>query len=363
MKRRFDRLTKKRREELLSAYLDGELDAEVRERLEAQLDTDPALRAELEALRRTVTLVRDLPVQPIPRNFILSPKAVPRSPSPSVPVARRQPRWLAPFLTAATTLVGLFFIVTLAGNLFLGTSQFSSQAPMPGNKAPVDSVGDGTSDGADKWLEDDDGQVVEEPRYAVEQEQEAPSEIPEGEFATQADEVGVEPTAMPVVTSSGTEGELETPVGTAPGTPGEPTAASSPTPMALAGREEENVTTSEPSAIAPAAGGGDAVATEVSPVAEEPSRSPTETPSGDQKGLDEETLSPMPLEGPVLDPAPPPDVEQEHGQGGAESQPKDTGSDQVDRTMPLYQVIRVVLGVVAVALLGLTIWAWRARRQ
>ena len=47
------------RDELLSAYLDDQLDAEDRARLEAQLAGDPALRSELEMLRRTVALVRD----------------------------------------------------------------------------------------------------------------------------------------------------------------------------------------------------------------------------------------------------------------------------------------------------------------
>ena len=60
MGREFERSMKDRaaRDELLSAYLDDQLDAGDRARLEAQLAIDPALRAELEALRHTVVLVR-----------------------------------------------------------------------------------------------------------------------------------------------------------------------------------------------------------------------------------------------------------------------------------------------------------------
>ena len=50
---------KEQRDELLSAYLDGELSPERQVGLKAQLAASPALRADLEALRRTVALVGD----------------------------------------------------------------------------------------------------------------------------------------------------------------------------------------------------------------------------------------------------------------------------------------------------------------
>lgn len=132
MARGFERLTKEQaaRDELLSAYLDDQLDAEDRARLEAQLAADPALRAELEALRRTVALVRDLPPQPIPRNFILPRVAAPEA--RPAPVTRR-PRWLAPFLTAATAAISLLFVAVLAGDLLFsgmgGMAQLAAPAP------------------------------------------------------------------------------------------------------------------------------------------------------------------------------------------------------------------------------------------
>lgn len=48
-------------DELLSAYLDGELSARERSRIERRLAEDPAARRSLEELRRTVDLVRALP--------------------------------------------------------------------------------------------------------------------------------------------------------------------------------------------------------------------------------------------------------------------------------------------------------------
>ncbi len=108
-------------DELLSAYLDGELTAAEREHLEARLLTDPALQRELDALRRTVTLVRDLPPAPLPRNFILSPGMLssPSPPLPSSPQGRRRAfrPWFAPSLTAATLIVALLFAIVLVNDI------------------------------------------------------------------------------------------------------------------------------------------------------------------------------------------------------------------------------------------------------
>ena len=80
------------RNELLSAYLDGELNPSDRARLEAQLASDPALQAELDVLRRTVAMVHDLPFVPAPRNFLL-PVAADRRRAPRPQPARRS--WAA----------------------------------------------------------------------------------------------------------------------------------------------------------------------------------------------------------------------------------------------------------------------------
>lgn len=58
--------------ELLSAYLDGELADEQRAALESRLVADAALRAELNALRTTVALIKGLPPLKAPRAFTLT---------------------------------------------------------------------------------------------------------------------------------------------------------------------------------------------------------------------------------------------------------------------------------------------------
>ncbi len=118
-----------RRDELLSAYLDGELDERERERLEARLSQDPALRAELRTLHQTVSMVRELPQTSAPRNFILSESMVRRREPAPAPEPRRA--WAAPLLTAATTVVSLLFVVVLVGDLLLSGMGGQASAPEP----------------------------------------------------------------------------------------------------------------------------------------------------------------------------------------------------------------------------------------
>lgn len=63
-------------DELLSAYIDGVVTSEERARVEAAVAADPVLAWELESLRRTVDLVRDLPPVPLPRSFALREEQV-----------------------------------------------------------------------------------------------------------------------------------------------------------------------------------------------------------------------------------------------------------------------------------------------
>ncbi|GAB4110232.1 MAG: zf-HC2 domain-containing protein [Roseiflexaceae bacterium] len=64
--------------ELLSAYLDQQLNDQERRALEARLDRDADLRQQLEELRATVTLLRSLePLRP-PRSFTIAPEQAQR---------------------------------------------------------------------------------------------------------------------------------------------------------------------------------------------------------------------------------------------------------------------------------------------
>lgn len=57
--------------EVLSAYIDGELSDSERLALEQRLAGDPSLQAELDSLRQTVALIKQLPSRRAPRDFTL----------------------------------------------------------------------------------------------------------------------------------------------------------------------------------------------------------------------------------------------------------------------------------------------------
>src|SRR5512140_2854270 len=96
--------------ELLSAYLDGRLKPSDAARLEARLSTDADLKATLEDLRQTRTLLRRLPQRRAPRNFRLTPRMVGIKP----PAPRAYPAF-----RFATALVALLFVAAVALNAFV----------------------------------------------------------------------------------------------------------------------------------------------------------------------------------------------------------------------------------------------------
>ncbi len=106
--------------ELLSAYIDDQLDATARSGLERRLGAEPRLRAELAELRAATSLLRELEPLPPPRSFTLSPA-----------VARRRP-----FLSLAWTMQlggGLagFALVLLASVQMLVGMGMGAAAPAP----------------------------------------------------------------------------------------------------------------------------------------------------------------------------------------------------------------------------------------
>ncbi|HUG34343.1 MAG TPA: zf-HC2 domain-containing protein, partial [Anaerolineales bacterium] len=88
--------------ELLSAYLDGELNPSDSARLEARLKNDPALDSVLDDLRAARTFLRKLPKRRAPRNFTLTRKMVGLNP----PLPRSYPAFR--FVTAVATLLFFF---------------------------------------------------------------------------------------------------------------------------------------------------------------------------------------------------------------------------------------------------------------
>lgn len=61
---------------LLSAYLDGEITAREKEKLERRLSANPQLREKLNELKTTRAMIRSLPRKKAPRSFALTPEMV-----------------------------------------------------------------------------------------------------------------------------------------------------------------------------------------------------------------------------------------------------------------------------------------------
>ena len=88
--------------ELLSAYLDGELNPSDSARLETRLKNEPGLVSVLDDLRAARTLLRKLPKRRAPRNFTLTRKMVGLNP----PLPRSYPVFR--FATVVATLLFFF---------------------------------------------------------------------------------------------------------------------------------------------------------------------------------------------------------------------------------------------------------------
>ncbi len=112
--------------ELLSAYLDNQLTVAERMNLDRRLAAEPRLRAELEELRATTTLLRQLaPVRP-PRSFTLDPTTAPR-PRRFIPIT-----W---FMQLGSGLAGLALVLLATVQLLVmggvGVELAPAAAPAP----------------------------------------------------------------------------------------------------------------------------------------------------------------------------------------------------------------------------------------
>jgi len=97
--------------EALSAYLDGELPPRQRARLEARLESDPALGSALEELRHTRAVLRSALVARAPRNFTLRADQV----AQPAPASR-----LYPVMRYASAIATVLLVVVFIGDVLSG---------------------------------------------------------------------------------------------------------------------------------------------------------------------------------------------------------------------------------------------------
>lgn len=107
--------------ELLSAYLDQQLKAEEQAHLEERLLVEPLLRAELEELRATVQIVRELQPMPLPRSFTLATDVVPQ----------KRPWWQRGWWvwSGAGAVATLLIVFVVTSTMSLGTQSASDSMP------------------------------------------------------------------------------------------------------------------------------------------------------------------------------------------------------------------------------------------
>ncbi|MCS7259653.1 MAG: zf-HC2 domain-containing protein [Anaerolineae bacterium] len=118
--------------QLLSAYLDGQVDDRERYWVERHLSSCPVCRRDLESLRHVVRLLNQLPAVTPPHPFTLRPEWVtPARPSPW--------RWLFGMPGLATGLAALMCLFVLAGAL-LYNRLTSYRAVMPLARVPITHV-------------------------------------------------------------------------------------------------------------------------------------------------------------------------------------------------------------------------------
>ncbi len=110
--------------ELLSAYMDGQLDADQAAALEGRLDNQPELAEELEMLQLTRSLLAEMPERKVPKNFMLTPEMA--------GVTAKQDPWYSklfqPWVPAVGAIAAIMLCVVLVGPRFLGGG-FSASAP------------------------------------------------------------------------------------------------------------------------------------------------------------------------------------------------------------------------------------------
>lgn len=338
---------KERRDELLSAYLDDELGERERERLEARLSQDPALRAELRALQQTVSILHELRQVSAPRNFILSESMVRRREPAPAPEPRRA--WAAPLLTAATTIVSLLFVVVLVGDLLLsGVGGFAS-APRPMEQA---------EEAAPMALEitgthEVEGDLATAPTAAARRTPRGEADLATEDELEEGSRAAEETMALEAAASAEAPSEAEATA---------PSAASPEAPREEPETEAEELSAAEATRAAEAPPGAGAT----------PPPAGGGGPTEEIRSLAVPTVAPTVSDKSVLTPTIPPEepvvtegelglLEPTTSELEATPLPVREREGLVSRRLP-WRALEITLGLAALALTFTTVLAWRARR-
>jgi len=196
----------------LSAYIDGQLTAAERARVERHLAACADCRRDVETLRQTVALLRRVPLKPVPRSFAL--------PASARAAQARHRRWNAAFgaMRTATVTIATLLVMVFAGDAALTSGLVS----LPGARTASD---------ASALLYQERGQTQSEeaaPMMAEAAPKASPEAAPQAESEA-APEPAVEPygateaTAAPDAPSPGeTARALQPPRETWPGPQAQP---------------------------------------------------------------------------------------------------------------------------------------------
>ena len=105
--------------ESLSAYLDGQLSANDRIRLERLLTERPEMRVALTDLRRTRDFMRNQPSLRAPHNFTLSPQLA------GIRINERRPSFAFPVLSAVSAIASILLVLVFMGDMLISGADSS----------------------------------------------------------------------------------------------------------------------------------------------------------------------------------------------------------------------------------------------
>ncbi len=174
----------------LSAWLDGQLSARERSRVQRHLQECKACREDLESLRRTVSLLRSVPMLQPPRSFFIGAGEVAKQGQ----VRRRRLSYV--YLQAATAVATMLLVLVVSGDAILRFQPVQPAAQMSG-EAVVSAPADVSAETVP--VESLDAGQMDEVLAAAAEEPTAPSTAPRAEALLKAPEAAATETLQAVL--------------------------------------------------------------------------------------------------------------------------------------------------------------------